>query len=194
MMRAMSKMRHKAFLFNGAIHKVVLSEVLLLFPGKLFQIIISRKRRELAQYLQIRLYRCWYLPSNEASAKTALWQWHTLTRSRLQIVTKMFLQICLRLYGTRHRDRFLPVHLHYASAYYWNVNFLLTCFRRLIYEYRNNVVSISCVVFVRRERRPNLISRCSAVSPNSSGCEPDRLRWNTVNVISRTTRYGPGRR
>ena len=91
-------------LLNGAIPKVVLCGVSLLFQGKIFHISIYRKQCELRKYVKNDFYRRWYLPSisNHCENHT-LRPWLAISWSKLQILTKLFQQIFLRLHGTCRR-------------------------------------------------------------------------------------------
>ena len=89
---------------NGAIPKVVLCYVSLLFQGQTFQILISRKRCELRKHLKYDFYRRRYLPSKPNHCENyTLRPWLAISWSKLQIFTKLFRQICLHLHGTRRR-------------------------------------------------------------------------------------------
>ena len=89
---------------NGAIPKVVLCDVSLLFQGQIFQMLISRKRCELRKYVKYDFYKRWYLPSKSNHCENHTPRpWLAISWSKLQIFTKLFQQICLHLHGTRRR-------------------------------------------------------------------------------------------
>ena len=89
---------------NGAIPKVVLCDVSLLFQGQIFQMLISRKRCELCKYVTYNFYRRWYLPSKSNHCENhTLRPWLAISWSKLQIFTKVVQQICLHLHGIRRR-------------------------------------------------------------------------------------------
>ena len=75
--------------------------------------LISRKRCQLRKYVKYDFYRRWNLPSisNHCENHT-LRPWLAISWWKSQIFTKLFQQICLRLYGTRRRvalfSSFLP--------------------------------------------------------------------------------------
>ena len=106
-MTAGSKMRHTAFTDFDICDRLVPLRKLyfdLLFQGEIFEMLISRKEWELAQ-------KCVISPSqicisaikwNHFESRTR-WPSPTSSGLKLQIVTKLFLQICLHLCGTRRR-------------------------------------------------------------------------------------------
>ena len=89
---------------NGAIPKIVLCDVSLLFQGQIFKMLISRKWCVLRKYVKNDFYRYWHLPSKSNHCENhTLRPWIAISWSKLQIFTKLFQQICLHLHRTCRR-------------------------------------------------------------------------------------------